>query len=121
MIDHVVLEVADLAASKEFYGAALAPLGYREVMEIPDRVIGYGIEGNPDFFIRTGGARGTVHIAFTSPDQETVESFHAAALGAGGRDNGSPGLRPRYHDNYYAAFVYDPDGNNIEAVCHLPW
>ncbi|MEZ5979972.1 MAG: VOC family protein [Planctomycetota bacterium] len=117
MIDHVVLQVADLEKSRAFYNKALAPLGYRQLADFPDGA-GYGAT-RPVFWI---GRRGTphtqVHVAITAGDRSTVDAFHAAALEAGGRDNGAPGPRPHYHEHYYGAFVLDPDGNNIEAVCH---
>ena len=123
MIDHLGLTVSDLAASRAFYEAALAPLGYGVVMEIADgdsAHLGFGA-GRPDFWIsaRTPVSEG-VHAAFAAPDRATVDAFHAAALAAGGTDNGAPGPRPHYHEHYYGAFVLDPDGNNVEAVCHLP-
>lgn len=120
MIDHVVLNVSDLAASKGFYEVALAPLGYEVVIEFPDGV-GFGFEGKPFFWIGTReGPHTGVHVAFHSRDRATVDAFHAAALEAGGRDNGKPGVREIYHPHYYGAFVFDPDDNNIEAVCHAP-
>lgn len=118
MIDHVVLNVRDLEASRKFYVAALAPLGYSVVMDFPEGV-GFGIAGKPDFWIaRRGDAHTAVHVAFASERNDAVDAFHAAALAAGGRDNGAPGIREQYHPGYYGAFVFDPDGNNIEAVCH---
>jgi len=120
MIDHVGLRVSDYAASRAFYEAALRPLGYAPVMEM-ERACGFGIGGKPDFWIIEGTPPAApVHVAFASPDRQTVDAFHAAALAAGGRDNGAPGLRPHYHEHYYGAFVLDPDGNNVEAVCHEP-
>jgi catechol 2,3-dioxygenase-like lactoylglutathione lyase family enzyme len=118
MIDHLGLKVADLARSREFYRRALEPLGYSVIMEFPFGV-GLGTQGKPDFWIGPGTGA-PVHVAFASPDRRTVDAFHAAALAAGGTDNGAPGLRRQYHPNYYGAFVLDPDGNNVEAVCHLP-
>jgi catechol 2,3-dioxygenase-like lactoylglutathione lyase family enzyme len=121
MIDHVGLDVRDYATSKRFYKQVLASLGYEVVMELESTACGFGREGKPDFWIGGRGApqRG-VHVAFASADRSTVDRFHEAALAAGGRDNGPPGLREHYHPSYYAAFVLDPDGNNIEAVCHTP-
>jgi len=120
VLDHVSLNVADYGASKRFYEAALAPLGIELLMEF-DAHGGFGRDGKPFFWI---GERpplgGSTHVAFASPDRVTVDAFHAAALAAGGVDNGPPGLRPQYHADYYAAFVHDPDGNNVEAVCHRP-
>ena len=121
MIDHVGLRVSDYAASKAFYVAALGPLGYEVVLEFEGHAGGLGVGGKPDFWIVEGTPPATlVHVAFASPDRPTVDAFHATALAAGGQDNGAPGLRPHYHEHYYGAFVIDPDGNNVEAVCHLP-
>jgi catechol 2,3-dioxygenase-like lactoylglutathione lyase family enzyme len=121
MIDHISLPVRDYERSKQFYQAALAPLGYRVLMQFPG-VAGFGIPDKPDFWIRAAGAdegtRGPVHVAFASPDRATVDAFYQAAIAAGGKDNGAPGPRPQYHRGYYGAFVIDPDGNNVEAVCH---
>lgn len=127
MLDHVGLSVSDLACSRTFYVTALAPLGYVPVMDVSrERTGGYegtgfGKEGRPQFWIGTGDRRGSaVHVAFAAASRAEVDAFHQAALDAGGHDNGAPGLRPHYHEHYYGAFVIDPDGNNIEAVCHLP-
>jgi catechol 2,3-dioxygenase-like lactoylglutathione lyase family enzyme len=117
MIDHVSVRVSDFARSKAFYAEALRPLGYEVVMEF-DSVAGLGAQGKPDFWIAEGEPRAPIHIAFASPDRATVDAFHEAALAAGAKDNGPPGLRPHYHEQYYGAFVHDPDGNNVEAVCH---
>jgi catechol 2,3-dioxygenase-like lactoylglutathione lyase family enzyme len=119
MLDHVGIAVADYARSKDFFTAALKPLGITQLMEFPGTG-GFGEDGNPYFWISgtDQGAR-PCHIAFAARDRAAVDAFHAAALAAGGTDNGPPGLRA-YHTHYYAAFVYDPDDNNIEAVCHLP-
>lgn len=120
MIDHIVLNVRDVAASKRFYEKALAPLGFGIVMEFPEGV-GFGPEGKPVFWIgKRGKAHTGVHVAFHCEDRATVDAFYAAALEAGGRDNGKPGVREVYHPHYYGAFVFDPDDNNIEAVCHQP-
>jgi catechol 2,3-dioxygenase-like lactoylglutathione lyase family enzyme len=120
MIDHLSLNVSDLAASRAFYEAALAPLGFGVVMEWKGRVA-FGPTARPIFFL---GAREPVltglHIAFQAADRAAVDAFHAAALRAGGRNHGAPGLRPEYHAHYYGAFALDPDGNNAEAVCHTP-
>jgi len=120
MIDHIIVTVSDYASSKAFYLAALRPLGYEIVMEFGSAV-GFGVAGKPDFWIRQADpVRPPVHVAFSRGDRATVGRFWEAAIAAGGRDNGPPGLRPDYHPNYYGAFVFDPDGNNIEAVCHRP-
>jgi catechol 2,3-dioxygenase-like lactoylglutathione lyase family enzyme len=125
MIDHVSVRVSDYQRSKAFFEKALAPLGYTMVMELdmPEgKVGGMGVGGAmPDFWISQGEAqRPPVHIAFNADDRASVDAFHQAAGAAGGRDNGKPGLRPHYHQDYYGAFILDPDGNNIEAVCHKP-
>ena len=120
MIDHVGLGVSDLEQSKAFYQQALSPLGYQLLME-RDGSAGFGRNGKPDLWIHANRPlSGPTHVAITSSDRATVQAFHAAGLTAGGRDNGPPGLRPHYHPDYYGAFVLDPDGNNIEAVCHRP-
>ena len=118
MLDHIGLTVSDLGRSKQFYLQALAPLGYAVMMDF-GTVAGLGA-GKPDFWLSQGGSTVPVHVAFSSPSRAGVDAFYQAALQAGGRDNGAPGLRSQYHPDYYGAFVYDPDGNNIEAVCHLP-
>jgi len=127
MIDHMGFPVSDYERAKNFYTKALAPLGYSLVMEvIQDQndnhpAAGFGIDGNPNFWIGgEGGLNKPLHVAIASKDRASVDAFHKAALAAGGRDNGGPGLRPHYHANYYAAFVFDHDGHNIEAVCHAP-
>ena len=120
MIDHLGLSVSDLARSKAFFEQALAPLGYSLVMEHEISGAGFGTGFKPDFWIRQGGAGTAVHVAFAAGDRAGVDAFHAAALAAGGRCNGPPGPRPEYHPGYYGAFVLDPDGNNVEAVCHTP-
>ena len=120
MIDHVGLGVSDLEQSKTFYQQALGPLGYQLLLE-RDGSAGFGRNGKPDLFIHANRPlSGPTHVAIASPDRATVQAFHTAGLAAGGRDNGPPGLRPHYHQDYYGAFVLDPDGNNIEAVCHRP-
>jgi catechol 2,3-dioxygenase-like lactoylglutathione lyase family enzyme len=117
-IDHVTLTVRDHEASRRFYRAALAPWGSREV-EYEEGAVAFGPEGSEDLVIAAGEpASAPVHVAFAAPDRATVDAFHEAALAAGGRDNGPPGLRPHYHEGYYAAYVLDPDGNNVEAVFH---
>ena len=126
MIDHVGFSVADLAASRAFYDAALKPLGFGLQMEVTEDQtgghgahLGYGTPQIPFFWIGTGRAPGSgTHVAFAAQSAADVDAFHAAALAAGGRDNGKPGLRPEYHPGYYGALVLDPDGNNVEAVFH---
>jgi catechol 2,3-dioxygenase-like lactoylglutathione lyase family enzyme len=124
MLDHIGFSVSDYARSKAFYEKALAPLGYSLVMEVAQTAndhpaAGFGANGKPDFWIGgEGGLNKPIHIAIAAKDRATVDAFYRAALAAGGRDNGAPGLRPHYHPNYYGAFVLDPDGHNIEAVCH---
>ena len=128
MIDHVGFAVSDYERAKAFYGAALAPLGYSLVMEVGAEVTesrapaaGFGAGGKPDFWIGgEGGLNKPLHVAIQAKDRATVDAFYQAALAAGGRDNGAPGIRAHYHPNYYGAFVLDPDGHNIEAVCHAP-
>ena len=117
MFDHIQMKVKDLQATRRFYTAALAPLGLNMEFE-GDGVIGFGPKGAPAFWLREGKPGGPVHIAFAAKDRAAVRAFYVAALPAGGKDNGEPGLRPKYAANYYAAFVKDPDDNNIEAVCH---
>ena len=119
MLDHVVVPVSDYARSKRFYEAALGPLGYEPLMEFEGKSGGFGREGKPDFWIREGDRTAPVHVAFAG-DRESVHAFYEAALGAGGSDNGEPGVRPHYHEHYYAAYVRDPDGNNVEVVSHRP-
>ena len=118
MLDHVSLKVADHAAAQAFYDQALAPLGLTRLFSMDDSS-GYG-EGRPFFWIGQGDKAGYCHVAFTAADRAGVDAFYAAALAAGGRDNGPPGLREHYHPTYYGAFVLDPDGHNVEAVCHAP-
>jgi catechol 2,3-dioxygenase-like lactoylglutathione lyase family enzyme len=118
VIDHIMLRVNDFAQSRAFFVAGLAPLGMTVAMEFGAHA-GFGEGGKPEFWIgQQGRAAPPQHIAFRARDRAAVRAFHAAALAAGGRDNGAPGLRTHYHASYYAAFVLDPDGNNIEAVCH---
>ena len=127
MLDHVGVAVSDYDRAKAFYQQALAPLGIALLFEVTaeqtgaEAHAGFGAAGRPFFWIGTG-ARPTqsIHVAFAAPDRATVAAFHAAALAAGGTDNGAPGLRPHYHADYYGAFVLDADGNNIEAVCRQP-
>ena len=120
MIDHLGFNVADFAKSRAFYSAALAPLGITIVGE-GDKWAMMGRDGKRVFWFGAYGAPATgTHIAFAAATRAQVDAFHQAALAAGGRDNGHPGLRVQYHPNYYGAFVFDPDGHNIEAVCHSP-
>lgn len=120
MFDHVGFAVTDLAASKAFFVKALAPLGAEVVMEGPYGV-GIGRQRKPSLWIyEAKTAPAPMHLAFTAVSRRQVDTFHEAALAAGGRDNGAPGLRPHYHANYYGAFIIGPDGHNIEAVCHHP-
>jgi catechol 2,3-dioxygenase-like lactoylglutathione lyase family enzyme len=127
MLDHVGISVADYSKSRAFYTAALMPLGIDVVMEVTREETGgyegagFGIDRKPSFWIGAGAAAGgATHVAFAADSRAAVDRFHAAAIAAGGRDNGRPGLRTDYHPDYYAAFVLDPDGNNVEAVCHRP-
>ena len=134
MLDHISIRVADYERSKKFYKTALAPLGYTLAMETASGA-GFRKEFIPDFWIKQGGPVSfgaqseapiagcggvPVHVAFASDSRAAVDAFYHAALAASARDNGAPGLRPYYHPNYYGAFVLDPDGYNIEAVCHKP-
>ncbi len=118
MLDHVGIPVSDFERSKRFYEEALSPLGYELIMEPRPGAAGLGRSGKPDFWIGQGEPGHPVHVAFAAADRASVKAFHEAAVAAGGRDNGRPGLRPEYHPSYYGAFVLDPDGNNVEAVCH---
>jgi catechol 2,3-dioxygenase-like lactoylglutathione lyase family enzyme len=122
VFDHVGVNVADFETSKRFFEQALAPLGYRVVMDFSHfGAAGFGTGDKPEFWVAARDPRGSgTHVAFQAADHATVDAFHAEALAAGGTDNGSPGIRHDYHPNYYGAFVLDPDGNNIEAVCHGP-
>jgi len=126
MLDHIGFPVTDYARSKAFYASVLAPLGYRVVKEVSlsedgtDGYAGFGAD-RPQFWIGTGKPlQGRLHVAFAAKTREEVRAFYEAALQAGGIDNGAPGLRPHYHEDYYGAFVLDPDGHNVEAVTHLP-
>jgi catechol 2,3-dioxygenase-like lactoylglutathione lyase family enzyme len=122
MIDHIGLRVSDYQLSKRFFLEALAPLGYTMMMEFDapqGKSCGMGIEGMPNFWLsQSESTTSSVHIAFNAVNRATVDAFYLAGMAAGGTDNGKPGLRPDYHKDYYGAFVLDPDGNNIEAVCH---
>ena len=120
MLDHVGVPVSDFERGKRYYAQALSPLGYELIMEPSASAAGFGKLGKPDFWIAQGEIGQALHIAFAAEDRATVDAFYEAAMAAGGRDNGGPGLRPHYHASYYGAFVLDPDGNNFEAVCHKP-
>jgi len=125
MIDHLSITVTDYSKSKAFYQAALAPTGHSKLVELPavpngqEKSAGFCHPDGSDLWITQGHAnKPPIHIAFRVPTRAAVDAFYEAAIAAGGKDNGPPGLRPQYHPNYYGAFVRDPDGNNIEAVCH---
>lgn len=124
MIDHTGVRVSCFETSKTFYQRALAPIGYAVVEEHAAAngappFAGFGEPEKPDFWIAEGQAnRPPIHVAFRAANRALVDAFYTTAIAAGGRDNGKPGLRPHYHPNYYGAFVLDPDGHNIEAVCH---
>ena len=126
MLDHVGILVADWNKAKAFYDAAFAPLGHTMLAEVPVeftggvKVGGYGT-AKPDFWLTQASEAGPGrHYAFAAKTRAEVDAFYAAAMANGGTDNGAPGLRPQYHEHYYGAFVVDPDGNNVEAVCHAP-
>ncbi len=119
MLDHVTIGVGDIERSKRFFDQALRPLGVTRLYAEENRFAGYGIHPKAFFWIGIREIPQTgAHIAFTAADRPTVDRFYEAAIAAGGKDNGEPGLRPQYHRDYYGAFVLDPDGHNIEAVCH---
>lgn len=135
MIDHIGIVVRDYDQSRAFYAAALAPLGYTVQMEFtigagadgkPLKAAGFGKAGKPSFWISSArgdapaSAGAPLHLAFHAGSRAGVDAYYAAAIAAGGKDNGGPGPRPQYHPGYYGAFVFDPDGNNTEAVCHDP-
>jgi catechol 2,3-dioxygenase-like lactoylglutathione lyase family enzyme len=126
MIDHITFGVTDFARSTAFYDRAFAPLGVRRLFDVPKEhsggveATGYGDDRPWFWLVEQDATRGKLHVALTAPSRADVDAFHAAALAAGGRDNGAPGLRPYYHPDYYGAFVLDPDGHNIEAVCRTP-
>lgn len=127
MLDHVGFPVSDFDQSKAFYTRVLAVLGYDLVMEVDEeasgggRHAGFGSKGRAHFWITAGEPIvGRLHVAFAADDQADVDAFYRTAIACGASDNGPPGLRPHYHPNYYGAFVFDPDGHNIEAVCHEP-
>ncbi|MFT3768723.1 MAG: VOC family protein [Minicystis sp.] len=126
ILDHLGITVTNYVRSKEFYAKALAPLGIGQIMEFGE-ACGFGRDGKPDFWIGTkpdfqseaqAKSPTPVHVAFAANSREDVDAFYAAAIAAGGKDNGAPGLRPQYHPGYYGAFVLDLDGNNVEAVVH---
>ncbi len=125
MLDHVGFKITNLARSRSFYDGALKPLGISVLADMSDgkyggKFLGYG-DTRPYFWIEEAPeATEKLHVALTAPDRATVDAFYKAALAAAGKDNGPPGLRPHYHPDYYGAFVLDPDGHNIEAVCHKP-
>jgi len=120
MIDHIKISVTDLARSVAFYERALAPLGY-VVITKGEKFAALGVPGKPDFWIGVREGSGHVHVAFRTKGRGDVRAFYDAALAAGGQDNGAPAVREIYHPDYYGAFVLDPDGHNIEAVCHEPY
>jgi catechol 2,3-dioxygenase-like lactoylglutathione lyase family enzyme len=127
MIDHTGISVRDIKKSKAFYTRALAPIGYTLLAEFPasvtgsSDVAGFGVAPRPDFWIASGTSNvPPIHVAFRVENRRLVDEFHKAAMAAGGRDNGGPGVRAHYHPNYYGAFVLDPDGHNVEVVCHNP-
>jgi catechol 2,3-dioxygenase-like lactoylglutathione lyase family enzyme len=127
MLDHVGFAVSDLEKARHFYQTALAPLGIMLIYDISaeqtdgEAYLGFGEDQRPYFWVGTGErVQGWLHVAFLAKSRNLVDQFYRAAIAAGGKDNGAPGLRPHYHKNYYGAFVLDPDGNNIEAVCHSP-
>ena len=121
MLDHIGVYVTDIEQAKTFYIPALRPLGYEKLSEFPEwSVIGFGKNGVSDLWFSQREAAHNVHIAIAADSKEAVEAFHAAAIGAGGTDNGAPGYRKEYTPGYYAAFITDPFGNNLEAVFHDP-
>ena len=126
MIDHTSISVTDFGVSKKFYQQLLGSIGYELLAELPASVTGtvdvcgFGEKGKPDFWLASATAAPRQHIAFRVDSHALVEAFYQAGLAAGGRDNGPPGPRPHYHANYYGSFILDPDGHNVEAVCHLP-
>ena len=131
ILDHLYLSVTDYERARDFYDRALAPLGISLIMEVGpeqtgrnERAAAFGRDGKPELFLATRGEPSPhLHVAFAAPDRSAVRGFHEAALKAGGVDNGAgpqASLPPHYHEQYYGAFVFDPDGHNIEAVCHRP-
>lgn len=119
MLDHAAVNVSDQEAAREFYSKALEPLGYALAFD-QEGFLGYADAAGMSFGVLRRDPVGAGHVAFASDDWAGVDAFYEAAMGAGGEDNGAPGIRAHYHENYYAAFVRDPDGNNIEAVCQKP-
>lgn len=119
MLDHIGLRTTRLKEMFAFYEAVLAPLGYSKQMDF-GVAAGFGKDGELPFWIGEGPGTSSVHLAIAAPSRADVDAFYEAALANGAKDNGPPGLRPQYHENYYAAFVLDPDDNNLEAVCHAP-
>lgn len=120
MLDHIGFDVTDTQKAKEFYLAALKPLGYELFMEW-EKWVGFAVNGKPDLWLKEGSKTAPgIHIAFRTENRKLVDEFYKAALAAGGKDNGAPGIREVYHPNYYGAYVIDPDGHNIEVVCHEP-
>jgi catechol 2,3-dioxygenase-like lactoylglutathione lyase family enzyme len=120
MIDHISIAVSDLDRSRAFYQAALAPLGYELMMQFPG-VAGFGVPPKPDLWLGVRPVGHVVHVAIRADKRSLVDAFYAAAIAAGGKDNGAPGVRAMYHPSYYGAFVLDPDGHNVEACCHEPY
>src|SRR6266536_550025 len=126
MIDHTSFVVTDYGVSKKFYQQLLGSIGYELLAELPASVTrnvdvcGFGENGRPDFWLAVSPSVQHQHVAFRVRTRAIVDAFHRAGLAAGGRDNGAPGPRPHYHQNYYGAFILDPDGHNVEAVCHEP-
>jgi catechol 2,3-dioxygenase-like lactoylglutathione lyase family enzyme len=121
MLDHITIGVSDIGRSKKFYDQALRPLGITRLYAEGAQYAGYGISPKAFFWIgRRDIPQTGARIAFAARDRSTVDRFYDEAIAAGGRDNGAPGIRPNYHPDYYGAFVLDPDGHNIEAVCHSP-
>jgi catechol 2,3-dioxygenase-like lactoylglutathione lyase family enzyme len=125
MIDHASICVTDFALSKSFYEKVLASIGYELLVEVPSSInpngadaAGFGANGKPDFWIMAAASAPHQHLAFRVGSRALVDGFYRAGIDAGARDNGAPGVRPQYHPHYYGAFVLDPDGHNIEAVCH---
>jgi catechol 2,3-dioxygenase-like lactoylglutathione lyase family enzyme len=123
MLDHIGLNVSDFESARDFYAAALAPLGLKLALEPAPKVAGFATadgRGIPFWIAEGRGEETTAHVAFTAPDRATVDAFHAAAVEAGAQDNGAPGIREIYHPHYYGAYVLTADGVNLEAVCHRP-